>query len=64
MTCAITSSTPSVIRGAIWVVDETADLKKGLHSVGVQRQYSGTAGRIENSQVLTSIFRATCSGRM
>jgi SRSO17 transposase len=50
MTCAITSSTPSVIRGAIWVVDETADLKKGLHSVGVQRQYSGTAGRIENSQ--------------
>ena len=37
--------------GAILVVDETGDVKKGTHSVGVQRQYSGTAGRIENSQV-------------
>ncbi|MEE6178197.1 IS701 family transposase [Mycobacterium sp. 050134] len=33
------------------VFDETGDVKKGTHSVGVQRQYSGTAGRIENSQV-------------
>jgi len=37
--------------GAILVVDETGDVKKGVHSVGVQRQYSGTAGRVENSQV-------------
>ena len=37
--------------GAVLVVDETGDVKKGTHSVGVQRQYSGTAGRIENSQV-------------
>jgi SRSO17 transposase len=37
--------------GAVLVVDETGDLKKGSHSVGVQRQYTGTAGRIENSQV-------------
>ena len=37
--------------GAILVVDETGDVKKGVHSVGVQRQYSGTAGRIENAQV-------------
>jgi SRSO17 transposase len=36
---------------AILVVDETGDVKKGIQSVGVQRQYSGTAGRIENSQV-------------
>jgi SRSO17 transposase len=36
---------------AILVVDETGDLKKGTATVGVQRQYSGTAGRIENSQV-------------
>ena len=36
---------------AVLVVDETGDLKKGTHTVGVQRQYSGTAGRIENSQV-------------
>ena len=33
------------------VVDETGFLKKGAKSVGVQRQYSGTAGRIENCQV-------------
>ena len=41
-------------RSAIWcgrVVDETGFLKKGEHSVGVGRQYSGTAGRIENCQV-------------
>lgn len=36
---------------AILVVDETGFVKKGSHSVGVQRQYSGTAGRIENSQI-------------
>ena len=35
----------------ILVVDETGDLKKGVHTVGVQRQYTGTAGRIENAQV-------------
>ncbi|MEU7061278.1 IS701 family transposase [Streptomyces sp. NPDC046197] len=36
---------------AVLVMDETGDLKKGTHTVGVQRQYTGTAGRIENSQV-------------
>ena len=36
---------------AVLVVDETGDLKKGTRTVGVQRQYTGTAGRIENSQV-------------
>lgn len=36
---------------AVLVVDETGFLKKGTHSVGVKRQYSGTAGRIENCQV-------------
>jgi SRSO17 transposase len=35
----------------VLIVDETGFLKKGSKSVGVQRQYSGTAGRIENSQV-------------
>ncbi|MBA2396596.1 MAG: IS701 family transposase, partial [Ktedonobacteraceae bacterium] len=33
------------------VIDETGFLKKGTKSVGVQRQYSGTAGRIENCQI-------------
>jgi SRSO17 transposase len=35
----------------VLIVDETGFLKKGDRSAGVQRQYSGTAGRIENSQV-------------
>jgi SRSO17 transposase len=35
----------------VLVVDETGFLKKGAHSVGVARQYSGTAGRIENCQI-------------
>lgn len=34
-----------------WLVDETGFLKKGEKSAGVARQYSGTAGRVENSQV-------------
>jgi SRSO17 transposase len=37
--------------GGVLVVDETGFLKKGTKSAGVQRQYSGTAGRIENCQV-------------
>lgn len=36
---------------AVLVVDETGFLKKGTQSAGVARQYSGTAGRIENSQI-------------
>ncbi len=35
----------------VLIVDETGFLKKGVKSAGVQRQYSGTAGRIENCQV-------------
>jgi SRSO17 transposase len=37
--------------GAVLVIDETGFLKKGRHSAGVARQYSGTAGRIENCQI-------------
>ncbi len=43
-----------VLRGyvdGVLIVDETGFIKKGRHSAGVQRQYSGTAGRIENSQI-------------
>jgi SRSO17 transposase len=36
---------------AVLVIDETGFLKKGQHSAGVARQYSGTAGRIENCQI-------------
>jgi SRSO17 transposase len=38
-------------KDAILVLDDTGDLKTGTASAGVQRQYTGTAGRIENSQV-------------
>ncbi|AXQ58837.1 IS701 family transposase [Streptomyces albidoflavus] len=37
--------------GGVLIVDDTGFLKKGLRSAGVQRQYSGTAGRTENCQV-------------
>ena len=48
--------------GAVLVVDETGDLKKGAHTVGVQRQYTGTAGRIENAQVAVYLTYATSKG--
>jgi SRSO17 transposase len=38
-------------RTAVLVIDETGFLKKGTKSAGVARQYSGTAGRIENCQI-------------
>lgn len=44
---------------AVLVIDETGFLKKGCKSVGVQRQYSGTAGRIENCQI--GVFLAYAS---
>ncbi|MFJ5638455.1 IS701 family transposase [Streptomyces sp. NPDC093223] len=47
---------------AVLVVDETGDLKKGTASVGVQRQYTGTAGRIENSQVAVYLVYSTPVG--
>lgn len=48
--------------GAVLVVDETGDLKKGAHTVGVQRQYTGTAGRIENAQVGVYLVYAATGG--
>lgn len=49
-------------RNALFVLDETGDLKKGIHTVGVQRQYTGTAGRIENSQVAVFLSYGTDLG--
>jgi SRSO17 transposase len=45
----------------VLVVDETGFLKKGARSAGVQRQYSGTAGRVENCQL--GVFCAYVTGR-
>lgn len=46
----------------ILVVDETGFLKQGKHSVGVQRQYSGTAGRVENCQIGVFLTYASQKG--
>jgi SRSO17 transposase len=49
---------------AIGVVDETGILKKGTGSVGVQRQYSGTAGKVENCQMTTVLTYASPRGHV
>ncbi len=46
-------------KDAVLIADDTGFLKKGLHSAGVQRQYSGTAGRTENCQI--GVFLAYAS---
>jgi SRSO17 transposase len=47
---------------AVLVVDETGFVKKGTKSAGVQRQYSGTAGRVENCQIGVFLVYATARG--
>ena len=46
----------------VLVIDETGFLKKGTHSVGVARQYSGTAGKIENCQIGVFLTYASARG--
>lgn len=47
----------------VLIVDETGFLKKGKRSAGVARQYSGTAGRIENSQIGVFLTYSSPAGR-
>src|SRR5215467_7958103 len=49
-------------RGAVLVVDETGDVKRGTATVGTQRQYTGTAGRTENAQVAVYLAYAAAAG--
>ena len=47
-------------REGVFVIDDTGIAKKGEHSVGVQRQYSGTLGKVGNCQIIVSaVLRAT-----
>jgi SRSO17 transposase len=50
-------------RDGVLVIDETGFVKKGAKSAGVQRQYSGTAGRVENCQIGVFLAYATRHGR-
>jgi SRSO17 transposase len=51
-------------RDGVLIVDETGSLKKGTLSAGVQRQYSGTAGRTENCQIGTFLAYASQCGHV
>jgi SRSO17 transposase len=46
----------------VLILDDTGDLKKGDLTIGTQRQYTGTAGRIENAQVAVYLAYATAGG--
>ncbi|WP_189249963.1 IS701 family transposase [Streptosporangium pseudovulgare] len=50
-------------RDGVLIIDDTGFLKKGVRSAGVQRQYSGTAGRTENCQIGVFLAYASSRGR-
>jgi hypothetical protein len=61
-TSATTWWSTSPTRQAVLVADETGDLTQGTHTVGAQRQYTGTAGKIETVQVAVYLASASRHG--
>ena len=47
----------------VLVFDETGDIKKGCHTVGVARQYTGVTGQVENCQVSVHAAYVSCRGQ-
>lgn len=47
-----------------WIIDDTSFLKQGVHSVGVQRQYAGSVGKVANCQVGVSLSVATSQAHL
>lgn len=47
----------------VWIVDETGFVKKGTRSAGVQRQYTGTSGKIDNCQLGVFVAYVSSAGR-
>lgn len=47
-----------------WIIDDTGFLKKGNHSVGTKRQYTGSAGKITNCQIGVSLSVATSTDHL
>ena len=47
----------------VLIADDTGFIKKGVRSAGVQRQYTGTVGKVENCQIGTFLAYATVKGR-
>jgi SRSO17 transposase len=61
-TCATGCWSSWLTRPRCWWSIETGDLNKGSHTVGVGRQYPGTAGKVDNAQVAVDLAYAADAG--